>query len=88
MVSSTSSALINKFDLNFDMTKEIEYYCRDEDIQVIGKMWFDEDVVKAMVEGKTVLEYSNGKMKDRIEEIWDKLQSNLSKAAKPTMVRS
>lgn len=69
--------LINKFDLNFDMTKEIENYCRNEDIQMIGKLWFDEDIVKAMLQGKTVLEYSNGKLTAKIEEMWDKLQSEV-----------
>ncbi len=69
--------LINKFDLNLDMTKKIENHCRDENIQILGKLRFDEDVIKAMVEGKTILEYSNGKMGGQITEIWDNLQKDV-----------
>jgi MinD superfamily P-loop ATPase len=68
--------LINKFDLNLDMTKKIESYCNDNAIQLIGKLPFDKDIVNAMIEGKTILEYSNGKIKTKIREIWGNLQSN------------
>jgi MinD superfamily P-loop ATPase len=68
--------VINKFDLNPDMTKKIESYCHDNAIQLIGKLEFDESIVRAMVEGKTIPEYSNVRIKDKIKEIWDNLQSS------------
>ena len=56
------------------MTEKIEKYCKDNNIQLIGKVSFDESVVKAMVEGKTIIEYPIGKAKKEISEIWDKFQ--------------
>ncbi len=73
----SAKILINKYDLNLDMTKEIEKYCKKNDIEVIGKIVFDKSVVEAMVEGKTIMEYENGIVKDEIVAIWEKLQEKL-----------
>jgi MinD superfamily P-loop ATPase len=65
--------IINKYDLNPEMTDKIEEYCKDRSIQVLGKIGFDEAVVRAMVEGKTIVEYGNGKIKKSIVDIWSKV---------------
>jgi len=67
--------LINKYDLNLDMTKQIERYCQTNDIELIGKIKFDIAVVKAMVEGTTIIEYQDGIVKKEIVSIWKKLQN-------------
>ena len=69
--------VVNKYDLNIDMTEKIEKYCRNNDIQLIGKVSFDESIVKAMVEGKTIIEYPDGKAKEEISEIWRELQREM-----------
>ncbi|MCD4778931.1 MAG: ATP-binding protein [Candidatus Omnitrophica bacterium] len=65
--------VINKYSLNADMTKQIEEYCRQNNIPVAGRIPFDRTIVAAMVEGKTIIEYSNGKFKEMINDIWKKL---------------
>jgi len=67
--------LINKYDLNKDMSGEIEDYCKKESIEVVGKIPFDENVVKAMVEGKTIIEYSNSDTTRAIKEAWHAISS-------------
>jgi MinD superfamily P-loop ATPase len=69
--------LINKFDLNVDVTKRIENYCQDNGVELIGKIAFDKSVVEAMVEGKTIIEHVETETKDRIIEIWDKLINSI-----------
>ena len=69
--------VVNKYDLNEEMTEKIEKYCQNNNVQLIGKIGFDKVVVKAMVEGKTVVEYSNGKTKEEIIRIWDILQNEI-----------
>jgi MinD superfamily P-loop ATPase len=66
--------LINKYDLNPDMTREIVKYCNDNDVGIIGQIAFDKSVVEAMVEGKTIIEYRASKVKEEIISIWNKLQ--------------
>ena len=69
--------VINKYDLNIDMTGKIEKYCQSNKIQLLGKIAFDKSVVKAMVKGKTIIEYPDGRAKEEISEIWDKLEKEL-----------
>jgi MinD superfamily P-loop ATPase len=56
----TLKVVINKFDLAEEKSKEIEQYCIDKGIEVIGKIPFDEDVVKAVSQGVPPVEYSSG----------------------------
>ncbi len=71
--------VINKYDLNTEMSEKIAKYCNKNSISLIGQIGFDKSVVEAMVEGKTIMEYRNTLVKDEIQEIWDMLQKELSK---------
>ena len=66
--------IINKFDLNFVVTKKIENFCQDKGIEVLGKISYDESVIKALVEKKTVLEYFDSNAKKEIISIWENLK--------------
>lgn len=69
-----SRLVINKYDLNLDMSEKIEEHCAKNGISLIGKVSFDKTVVEAMVEGKTIMEYKDTPVKDEIRGIWEKLQ--------------
>ena len=64
--------VINKYDLNMDMSVKIEDYAQSENIPVIGKIPFDNEVVEAITKGIPVIEYSNGKIVDYLYNIWEK----------------
>jgi MinD superfamily P-loop ATPase len=68
--------VVNKYDLNTDMTGKIESFCKNNNIEVLGRIPFDKSIVNAMVEGKTITEYKDGKAKDDIIRIWEKLKEN------------
>lgn len=70
--------VINKYDLNAEMTGKIEEYCLENDIKVVGKIGFDEQIVKAMVKGKTIVEHVNNETTERIKEIWQNLKEEIS----------
>jgi MinD superfamily P-loop ATPase len=72
-----AKVLINKFDLNLEITGQIEEYCKKAAIQLVGKLPFDEVVVRAMVQGKTITEYANGEWKSRLHDIWYTVSSSL-----------
>ena len=72
--SVPSRLVINKYDLNPDMSQKIEKYCVDNSIPMIGRIRFDKTVVEAMVEGKTIMEYKDTPVKDDIRNIWERLQ--------------
>lgn len=69
--------VINKYDLNLDMSSKIEKYCKSNDIGLIGKVGFDTSIVRAMVNGKTIIEYETGKVSQEIHNVWENLQESL-----------
>jgi MinD superfamily P-loop ATPase len=66
--------VVNKYDLNPVMTEKIEAFCRDRDVSVIGKIAFDKTVVEALVEGKTIVEYTACPAADEMKNIWEGLR--------------
>jgi len=71
-------ACVNKFDLNQDMSKEIEAYCIKHDIEFVGHIPYDTIVTYAMVAGKGVVEFSDGKVSNAIKAIWQKVERFLA----------
>jgi len=69
--------IVNKYDLNEDMTEKIEGYCKDNNVDMLGKIGFDKYIVDAMVNSKTVIEYSDCKAKEEITGIWNELSNSL-----------
>ena len=49
---------INKFDLNPEMTARIEAFAAEHRMQVLGRIPFDPVFVRAMIAGRSVLEYA------------------------------
>jgi len=72
--------IINKYDLNYDMTEKIERWSKDNNIQILGKIIFDKAVVESVVEGKTIIEYSNNQVTKTLSNIWKLLEEELEKA--------
>jgi len=66
--------VINKYDLNIEMSDRIEKYCAENGITFAGKINFDKSVVEAMVKGKTIIEYKDTVVKGQIRNIWRALQ--------------
>ncbi|MGB2660930.1 MAG: ATP-binding protein [Candidatus Omnitrophota bacterium] len=67
--------VINKYDLNIDMTEKIADYCNKNDIPLVGKIPFDKSVVEAMVSGKTITEYKDSRAKKEVIKIWNTFQN-------------
>ncbi|QEK13012.1 AAA family ATPase [Crassaminicella thermophila] len=65
---------INKYDINEDMTIEIEKYCKEEGIDVLGKIPFDPCVKEAVNALKPIVSYKESKASKEIIKIWNKLK--------------
>lgn len=66
--------VINKYDLNLDMSNKIVQFCQINFIPVIGKIPFDKAIVESMVKGIPIVEYVNGSIKEWLFEIWENLK--------------
>jgi MinD superfamily P-loop ATPase len=65
---------INMYDINTGNTKKILSFCREKRIEVVGIIPFSSEVTQAMVNGKTVVEYSpESGVAQEIEKMWNKI---------------
>jgi MinD superfamily P-loop ATPase len=61
---------INKYDLDEENSRRIEDYCREAGIDVGAKIPFDTVVTDAIVQGVPVVEFGDGVVSERMEELW------------------
>jgi len=69
---------INKYDINEDNTCQIENYCLGQGVEVATKIPFDNVVTEALVQGLPVVEYSQGKVAQEIESLWQRISCTLA----------
>jgi MinD superfamily P-loop ATPase len=70
-------ACVNKFDLNEEMSNQIADYCARNRIELVGRIPYDTAVTYAMVAGKSIVEFSDGRVSDAIKDIWHKVEDLL-----------
>lgn len=69
---------INKFDINIEMTKDIEEFCKTHGIEILGKIPYSKDFTNAMTAKQSIIEYSpNGEIAKEITKIWKRTQEKL-----------
>lgn len=69
---------VNKFDLNLDLTRDIENFAKNEGLSCVGRISFDPIFIKAMVHGQTVFEYnSESNAGKAVKEIWKNLSKKI-----------
>ena len=69
---------VNKFDLNPSQGEAIEAFARERDISVIGRIPFDPAFTKAMVQGKTIVEFdSQSEGCVAVKSIWETVAQRL-----------
>jgi len=75
----TPFVCVNMYDINRDNTKKIMHFCKESNIEIAGRIPFNPKVTEAMVNGKTIIDYSpESDVAKEIEVIWKKLYSSLS----------
>jgi MinD superfamily P-loop ATPase len=70
--------LVNKADLHWQTAQEISQFCGEKGYGFLGFLPFDPDFTRAQVEGKTIIEYNNKKLQALLQEVWERLQSEIA----------
>ncbi len=65
--------VINKSDLNEEVTREIKEFCTDHNIQIITEIPFHPVFYETLQEGKTVIESQNSEIIDKIRKIFNEM---------------
>ena len=70
----TPCVVVNKYDINEVNSSDIDDYCSDEDIVVLGHVPFDLEVTKAIVAGKPIVLYNKDSPASlAIKNVWENL---------------
>ena len=70
-------ACVNKFDLNEEISDQIANFCARNHIELVGRIPYDTAVTYAMVAGKSIVEFPDGRVSDAIRAIWHKVEHYL-----------
>lgn len=66
--------IINKFDLNESVSKQIEEWCAGKNVYVAGMLPFDRQITEAMIGSKTINEFNpESETSKTIKAIWDRI---------------
>jgi MinD superfamily P-loop ATPase len=71
-----SGVIINKFDINIDVSNSIEDFIKPEGIILLAKIPFDPNFIKAIQNSKSIIEYDHTYV-ERFETIWNDIQKNI-----------
>ena len=68
---------VNKWDLNKDLTSEIETQARQRGLTMAGKVRYDHVITKAQIDRKSVVEYSRNGAAADIRQLWTEVTMTL-----------
>lgn len=71
-------ACINKYDINEKVSEEVESFCRENDIYLIGKIPYDDTVMKSINELKPIVYYEDSKANNAIRKMWDNICEHIN----------
>lgn len=69
---------INKYDINEEMSKEIESFINDKHLKLVGKIPYDDMVMKSINELKPITFYNESIAKKAIEDMWMRIKENIN----------
>ncbi len=68
--------IINKYDLNLQMTQNIEEFLESENIKVVAKLPYDDTFTKALAEAKPIVEYSqSSSLSHLVKDSWEDIKT-------------
>jgi MinD superfamily P-loop ATPase len=70
--------VINKVDINPARAEEIAAFCRDQGIEVVGRVPYDDVVTEAMVQGLPVTAFDSGAVTAELQYVWQRVHDWLT----------
>ncbi len=69
--------VINKYDINTDLTGKIETFAKERQIKIVGTIPFDVAVTQAQLQGISVVEFTGKGAGEHIRTLWNNLEHEL-----------
>ncbi len=73
--SVEAGCVINKADINPEISEQIKALLSEYGIPVLAEIPFDENVMEALIAGKTLVGHGKGPALKAVREIWEKINS-------------
>ncbi len=73
-----SGVVVNKFDLNEELTQKIKKIAEKYNSEFLGAIPYSKEVTKAQMRKLSVVEYTNSPLTEKIREIWRKIKKRFS----------
>lgn len=70
---------INKYDINMEVSREIEDIAMEKDLAIVGKIPYDDMVMKSINELKPITSYKDSVVKNEIEKMWINIKNIIKK---------
>ncbi|MGM0609971.1 MAG: ATP-binding protein [Thermodesulfobacteriota bacterium] len=71
-------AVINKSDINEDISSSIQNYCRQREIPVLGRLPYDSKFTQAQIKGQNVVEFDPDGLGLTMRGIWEQLRRKIA----------
>lgn len=68
---------INKFDINEDMSDKIEEFIKEKELVLVGKIPYDDAVMKSINELKPIIYYEDSKACSSIKSMWENIKKHI-----------
>ncbi len=72
-----TAVCVNKADLNPEMTERIRVHCEEHGLFFEGTIPYDQAMVAAVVQGRPVVESSQGVAAHQIRELWQRIEKRI-----------
>jgi len=69
-----SGVVVNKYDLNTEMTDKMKLLIQDYNAEFIGVIPYDKKITDAQMEGLSVVEFTQSSVTKAIEDIWERVK--------------
>lgn len=73
---------INKYDINMSVSQDIENFCRDGNMELVGKIPYDDTVIKSINELQSITNYPHSAANKAIRQMWDKIKVHIEQISK------
>jgi len=74
----TTACCINKYDLNAALSDQIENWCRQKAIPIVGRIPYDTKVIEAVIKGIPPPSYLNSITAEAFKTVWRKIKQLLT----------
>jgi len=73
-----AAVCVNKADINPSMAGRVESVAMERGLAFVGRVPYDEEVTRAQVEGRSVVEISGGAAGAAIRGVWSRVEETLT----------